>query len=406
MLKKIKVFIYRFLLRFVRTIYTYKVKNRIRKKRELGDKINVAFLVTENQKWNASVLYNKLKSTDIFEPTILLSKVEFHTQEQYENNFRFFSENGYKIERAFDFQSNKGLEIAKYDVDVLFVQQPGAFIKNQNLLDLVTTSLVCYFPYGLMVANNNKKHYDQPFNDILWKYFCVNEAIKNLYLEENKYAKNEQLVVSGHPKVDDYFAKKKNSIIRSDKKTIIYAPHHSLETSNSLQYATFDWNGLEILEFAEKNEQFEFIFKPHPRLKYALIENKVMSEEEVKSYYTKWDSLDNAKINDSGDYWDDFEKSDIMITDCGSFIAEYYLTGKRLVLLINPNSQGYNRFGEKIVSQVETVNNIQELHYLLDSLVLNAEVSKQIGNVDRNLLYPQGNASDYICNYLDREFRL
>ena len=52
--------------------------------------------------------------------------------------------------------------------------------------------------------------------------------------------------------------------------------------------STFPKTANYILDFAKKQSNINWIFKPHPRLKYAIIKNKVMSEYEAENYYKEW----------------------------------------------------------------------------------------------------------------------
>ena len=61
---------------------------------------------------------------------------------------------------------------------------------------------------------------------------------------------------------------------------VIYSPHWSLGNT-PLKYATFDWNGRQILEFAKSHPEIKWVFKPYPILKGRIVEVGLMSEEEV-----------------------------------------------------------------------------------------------------------------------------
>ena len=54
-------------------------------------------------------------------------------------------------------------------------------------------------------------------------------------------------------------------------------------------------------------DKFDWYFKPHPRLKHALIKNNIMTEQEANDYYMQWQKV--GKICDSGDYFEMFQES-------------------------------------------------------------------------------------------------
>lgn len=75
-----------------------------------------------------------------------------------------------------------------------------------------------------------------------------------------------------------------------DKFKIIYAPHHSF--TDGMHFATFLENGKFILELAKKyKNKTTWLFKPHPKLEYALIKENLMTEDEVRQYYKEWEKL-------------------------------------------------------------------------------------------------------------------
>jgi hypothetical protein len=378
--------------------------------------IKVIFLVSENQKWNCDSLYKELDASEKFTPIIAVTKLERDSYKEFKVNMDFFRSRGYECFEAYDFQNDNGISLKKLCPDIVFYQQPYMTAKHQSAMEVAKYSLLCYVPYGLMVANNDYRHYRRLFQKLLWRYFAPNEIIKELYLENNKYnfTPQSKVVVSGHPKMDvysgniksselTYWSREKN--VGQNKVRLIFAPHHSLEQDNSLHYATFDWNGLEILEYAKQNPETDWVFKPHPRLRHALSVNKIMTKEDVDKYYNEWENLPNTKICDTGDYFDLFRTSDGLITDCGSFLAEYLPTKKPIVLLINPKSQGYNRFGQMLVNSFYKANTFNELESIIIQVFKDGDDYKEEERLE--LLYrtviPNKNSAVFIKSYLESE---
>jgi len=65
------------------------------------------------------------------------------------------------------------------------------------------------------------------------------------------------------------------------------------------------------------------VFKPHPRLKYELVQHGIMTMAEADEYYDAWRSIPNASVYEQGNYFGLFVESTLMITDCISFLGEY-----------------------------------------------------------------------------------
>ena len=124
-----------------------------------------------------------------------------------------------------------------------------------------------------------------------------------------------------------------------------------------------------------------------------------MTDEEIDNYYKSWDEIGN--IYDTGDYIDLFKSSDIMVTDCCSFLAEYFPSKNPLLRLINKNSVKLNKLGEKICSCYYNVNSNNELDYIFNKLIKEKLDNKK----DKRLkllstIFFDNNASDKIFNDL------
>jgi CDP-glycerol glycerophosphotransferase (TagB/SpsB family) len=150
---------------------------------------------------------------------------------------------------------------------------------------------------------------------------------------------------------------------------IIFAPHHSFE-EKSLGLATFIWSGFCFLAFAEQNPNIEFIFKPHPRFRYALERNLIFSKDKIEEFYKRLDQASNILICEDGDYGEIFRKSRLLITDCGSFLAEYYVFNKPVVHLISQSSVGLTELGRGLTKNYYAARNEGEFMDLLEMLVI------------------------------------
>jgi CDP-glycerol glycerophosphotransferase (TagB/SpsB family) len=200
-------------------------------------------------------------------------------------------------------------------------------------------------------------------------------------------------IVTGYPKLDAYINNSrivKNRFKNSDISIarIIYAPHHSF--SNRLSFATFQWNGRELLEYARVHPETSWVFKPHPRLKYELVASGFMTLQEANDYYSAWNNLQNTCVYDQGDYIDLFVESSALVTDCISFIGEYLPSGHPVILLVNPESAGYNEFGKAVIAHYYQVKDIVSLREKLDLVAINGNDSFREQRIsDVQTIFPQ-----------------
>jgi CDP-glycerol glycerophosphotransferase (TagB/SpsB family) len=82
-----------------------------------------------------------------------------------------------------------------------------------------------------------------------------------------------------------------------------------------------------------------------------------MSKEEYQTYLNNWDNLENSKTYLDGEYFDIFKTSDILITDCSSFLAEYFPTLKPIIFLNRKDRAPFDKFGNKIKKGFYEINN-------------------------------------------------
>ena len=343
-------------------------KNIVRiKEKSKTEKIKVGFLVSENQKWNCQSVYEEMAKSSDFEPVVLITKVysekhddfgKFYTSVQ--ENYEFFKNRGMNVEYAYDIEKKEYLGLDTFGVDIVFYQQPWAIAPNQDMPITSEFALSCYVPYGVAVVSS-LTDYDLNFYRMLWQQYSVNNLVCE-HFKKMSFHRLENYKVVGHPKFDEYLR-------QDDVKNegyIIYAPHHSFAPSH-LNFATFKWNGKYILEYAKSHPELKFVFKPHPQLKTRMIIRKIMSEKEVDNYFEEWKKI--AVFCNDADYYDLFKKSRMMITDCSSFLGEYFPTKNPVINLKNKNSVKFNPFGQKITDSYYKVYDLKTLKEVMKMLL-------------------------------------
>lgn len=329
-------------------------------------KIRVGFWVTEPAKWTGQYLYEELKNDNHFTPFILLSFFKkpqkgINSAGYYYASKRFFKEKKMTVYDTFNPDNYQFKNLLSYKPDIIFYQQPWQIHDLQRPEKTHRNALLCYIPY-CFYSMNSFVNYLPKFHGRMWKYFVESELHKNDY-EKNYDAEN--CVVSGSVKLDGYHFIDKNNLGKywktTDKKRIIYAPHHSFNDEFH-DVATFKEDGRFILDLAKSHPDTEWIFRPHPVFKDRILKNSIMSEEEINNYYKEWEKI--GSISTGGNYYEMFLSSDLLITDCISFLSEYAPTLKPVLhLKKNIEKDEFN----------DLVKNIDESYYQIYS---NEELEK------------------------------
>ena len=347
-----------------------KIIRRLKHKKE---KIVVAFLVNEAAKWQYQSLYEELEKNDKFQPVILVTKVftprkrENIYYQSFDECVTFFKDKGFEVKLAYNPDTQKYTSLKKFKPDILFYQQPWLLHPLQNIDRVCKFALPCYNGYGLHL-DTFWNDYFLYFQKMLWAYFVENEELISFYHENNIFTENMHAI--GALKLDRYFRYHNVSFIAQKKPTVIYAPHHSVETYG-LNCASFRENGQDILALAQKTkDKINWIFKPHPRLRYALTVNQIMTKQEIDDYYKQWQTL--GTFYDGGDYIPLFLQSNALITDCISFLGEYLPSRKPILHLIGPKYP-FNQVYLPLLNTYYKIKSMTELKETLERVVLNED---------------------------------
>ena len=375
-----------------------KVLKKLQNKYKNKEKIKVGFLVSERQKWNCQSIYDKMIKSKEFEPIVLLTSLnglnKKEKNKELKLNADFFDKLNIKYNLVY--RNSKYLKIN--DIDILFYQQPWEVSFIQDTISTSKNSLTFYIPYSII-------QYDTPqelSSGIMikeCKNFLINifkiTTITKTYGDNvlKKISNKIEYISTGHPKLDVYY----NDNKKYENKYIIYAPHHSF---SGLGFATFQWNGKFILDFAKQYKELNWIFKPHPNFKRAIINANIMTEKEVDNYFKEWEKI--GQVYNSGNYFDLFKNSKCLITDCGSFLVEYFPT-KKPVIFLNSGTERNKTLTQDIVKTYYDSKNIEELKKNLNDVVLNNNdymKEKRLNLLEKNKDIFNQDASQNIINYI------
>ena len=375
-----------------------KVLSKIRAKK----KIKIIFLCMECSKWGAQSLYKMMEQHDNFKPQVILippytvHKGEDLTKLSLENNLKFYKANNIKVELGYNIIKHKYINLKQFKPDIVFFEQPYDLPPQYSLSKVSKDSLCMYFPYGYENLDY-KNNYTNNFHKHLFAYFVESKENLERY-EHYRKGNSRNCIVTGHPKLDYYI--KPTEKTKSNKLKIIYAPHHSLK-KHSLRFGTFQDNGQFMLNLAKKNNKIDWVFKPHPKLKFELLDNKIMTQEQIDEYWESWQKL--GTVHEYGNYLELFQTSDALITDSISFLVEYLPTRKPIIQLFNKMHHPYNSIGERISQILYKSTNNEELDTLFNKVIVNRNdylKDKRIKLIN-NLFDFKQSASKKVINYLE-----
>lgn len=396
---------------------------RARQKIQQGKKLKVFFVMPYASKFGLGSVYRAMESSKYFEPYVFVVHARddaFERLPEYKGETRetydVFVREGYRTILGYN-EEMKPIGLEMFSPDIIFLSYPnlfvGSFYKNININ---YNYLTCYVSYGISVVNNFPYHFENYHVNTSWKVFS---ETKYSYMQGVGKASHNGInyILSGYPKLDSY--KNRNSIIKGARKKIIIAPHWSIKTNEDDQnMAVFHLYNKFFVDMLEKNPEMDFYFKPHPDLRYRLqklqrIKVDVgMTPSDYDSYLENWSKHSNGFVVGDGDYMNLFIESDCLITDCGSFIAEYLPTENPCIYMLNPERKDatnlkahFNSFGINILNTYYLCHSWEEVVDYYNSVVIQGldfkkkERKKLIDTEYVNL----GNSGEFIVDYIIRQ---
>ena len=380
--------------------YIAKNQKRVLKKLKNKTPLNVVFYVYDESKWKSQSVYDLMEKDERFNPLIVVTKncavegnANYQTKEDVKRCYEFFKNKGMRVEYGYLISDtphpnppHKGREqycpypdtpqkaknqstgnkdsgfvpFETFTPDIIIYSHPWYVYKTQGPVMCSKFALTFYIPY-FIPASEQWHEYGLRFHQYLFRHYVPTDLVKDFY-SKNMPNKGKSLKTVGHPILDYYTSNQ-----QKEKKYIIYAPHWTV-CGDNLRFGTFGWNGQEILNFAKSHSELNWVFRPHPLMYKFIITSGFMKQDEVDKYYDEWKNI--GIFSEGGDYTNLFNESYGMITDCGSFLTEYFVTGNPVIHLISDKFKP-NPAIKAIDKTYYTANNIEDLYNHLENVILN-----------------------------------
>lgn len=311
---------------------TYYLRKVSEKKYPKDKRIKIGFIVFEPETWDKlNPIYNEFRFRDDVECKIII--VPSYDQElrlitTYGNELQYFK--NIDKDAVLAYNHNSWIDISNDGYDYIFYQDPYNVHMPETLVSdtVVKFSKICYIPYGFSGSNvfieggTNKDFFrNVSFGFMDTKY--VFDTLNNRY-QSNVSKGYQRFFKIGYPAFEFF------STINRKKKieTILWAPRWSYDPmvggSHFLEYKCY------FLNLARKFKNIRFILRPHPMMFKNLIDNKMISENDVNEYIKDL-KKNNIELSIQNDVASDFEKADLLITDYSSIIPMFFIMDKPII---------------------------------------------------------------------------
>ena len=372
------VFENRLILKSIQCSWRYHRLAKAAKQKSRGEKIRVLFIVSEIAKWKEQSLYEAMEESGEFYPIVGISawnKQSGLSVDELDAVHRraeeFFDRMGDRHVRTVTCEEGRKVyhDLSEFKPDIVFYTEQWSPCPKQHPFEVSKYALTCFLPYYVPDFGITQIDCHQQVERMSWTYFCLGKEWARLYRRSLFLTCHScRFVVTGHPALDWF----NHESGREPKEgLVIYAPHFSFPHPLQGEFytiGTFDWNGMQILEYAESHPEIKWAFKPHPILRGLLSKFGVMSKEEVDDYYDRWERIGIACYD--ADYQELFLESRVMITDSGSFLPEYGSTGRPVIRLICAKNKHIPPNAAKdVYDTYYNAGNLDEMYSVLKEVV-------------------------------------
>lgn len=301
------------------------------------NKIAVLFLTQEAICWpSIENIYQAAQDDERFDTTLVYTPFYHGNSTSAYDNYEVYKEMGLQVLKHDEYN----LAVESPDIVVILKPYDSCVPAQYRTpeLEIVVERLV-FISYGM---ETNMDFVDYNYRMYLqyraWKIIAYGDIVKQIGTKYG-YANGENIAVWGHPRADSYLdmASKRdiipqewNDVIKG-RSTILWTPHHMVDLSENGTGTWLLWKDT-MLSAILSHPEIVFIWRPHPLMMGAIVNNGLMSKKELDSFIYELTSHENIIYDTNPDYRTSFYASDAIITDATSFCVEYLYTENPILL--------------------------------------------------------------------------
>jgi len=132
-----------------------------------------------------------------------------------------------------------------------------------------------------------------------------------------------------------------------------------------------------LLDLAEKDDGYSFLFRPHPLAIDHFLETGELTREQAEDFLHRCNTLPNVSLDKEKEYSATFWGADVLISDISGIIPEYFSTGKPLIFCASNMHLTLEQTTEKMLEASYVVYTVQELEKCLADLKQGIDPKKE-----------------------------
>lgn len=316
------------------------------------------------------------------------------------------------ISEGVPFCTEAYFQLKSFRPHVTFIQNPYEETRSDKFkIEQLEKSgtRIAYVPYGLEIGGgawNLQAQFDTSLHRSAWRIFARSQRSKVMF---GKYcsAGNAHVVVTGHPKLDAFQINSVNSLSAglvekiAGRKVILWTPHFSV--GDLPTWSTFKTYGEFILSEISRRQDLFLLLRPHPLFFQAMRQHGLWDAQGERDFRRMINTADNLALDENPDYHAAFSIADALMADAGSFLLEFWPTGKPLLYLHCEGGLGINDDGD-LVNHLYVGYNQTDIANFIDMVELGNDPRKrQRKEVLSDFLFGldlESTAGERICNHI------
>jgi hypothetical protein len=330
--------------------------------------LRVVFLVPETSLWDVyGSIHAAMREDPRFCPRVIAFCRRGVAAAETEDQTRaFFADRAIEAE-CVGFGSDEPEPIPPDAADVLFYTLGSVAYPPAYQIEFTSLSfLTCYLPYGVMLAKAYDYQFNQSFHHAAWRLFAATPREAALH-RRYSHRREDAVACEGYPKFDVLHAVPRDPAARP---TVIWAPHWTIGVIYpALNFGLFNEFAWSMLGVIDANPDIDFVFKPHPTLAHACQATGYMPDGAYQAWLATLGQRPNVAIFAQGDYAALFARSDGMLTDSISFLAEYMLADRPLLFLDRADRAKLAPVGEAIIASHQSGTDLAAIERFLETCV-------------------------------------
>ena len=232
------------------------------------------------------------------------------------------------------------------DSDIVCFSSPydiSAFLYNPHWA-VGRSFLPIHVNYGFYRSVYDREVMGRQNYAYFWKAFFECDETAKEYAKHS-ILKGANADVVGYVKMDA-LATAKPWPRNGNRRRVLIAPHHSVEggANDTLALSNFQRYADYFLSLPKKHPELDFVFRPHPFLFTVLAHPSKWGPARVDRWIARMKARPNVRWSDEGDYFPVFASCDACIQDCGSYLVEWFYTGKPCCYLLKEPSDIEQKF--------------------------------------------------------------